>query len=968
MVAFVAVLAALTTGPSALAGSPAGAPAVSIARVTDVNTDFSARVHFGFDPEKRFTATLNGHNVTGQFEPSIGRTRIAALAPDDGLRHGLDTLRIVGVGSDGHRAQATLRFRISPARPLAAAPDARTVAGHSVSISPRASLRAAGGARLTYRWQLMRGPRGSHARTRTTARGALRFKPRRPGTYRLRLVAATSGRPGSRASDTVIVRATPLMTPIGLPVTMHTTINGHWANKIGADNLLYGGHNVLAAIYDRTTFEQLQVLKLSGSANSANTLSNAISSWQSNKNVAAGVLVFLSTKFGASGIDDAAYNKIIASLGGSAINSSDNVIGWSVIGVPGTSAGTAWEHAYGGYIKGYVQLDNYLHFAFLAPSYGQFATQYQSSSSGGMLNNTMQVSESGFAPTPLYSDQFPAQPLTAPSSCPGAGGFQVVELDGRYLARRAGDVHNKTFFTNSCNANADFQQLTAMNQFLGQAITNQQPDLVLIQSLGKNPHDTSSQLTDQWLAIGAQILTLGGSERIFDELTGPYAFAGGNELPSHAGLPATGFDSTSYLTGSLAYGRDAVYYPASAAANAFADSQLEQIVYQQSTPWPHSSKPGEQDALVYLTQQLDSRYSGPFAGSACYPNNPQSPNLRAEYCDTTITNWGYWAGRVSHLAKTFPSGQGFTSPVWQKVTKEIKYEMGLVPRPLAIAAALAQPFAETSGPNSAEVQNIATRLSHSISPPSSPFTAFLVGLAGDALNAASFLPIEESSFGTATGVLAAAMYLGGDLLATPTGDPALKVTLTAQQLEQNVASMYLDAASEFSHYADIIETDYGKLKAVASSSQFAIGSAQMTALVYSLRLGVAQWAYQTLFRVTYPKLWILPPTSHNGPGTTPQQWVCYAPSEVVFPFHNEPAQGWLSTSSSRYSYPLVLAVGGSWSAPENAPTPSAGLINSAFAAPSDDTNGNPITYGLNRDDFFNDNYGYANPHDAGIDC
>ena len=153
-------------------------------------------------------ATLNEHNVSRQFRPYIGRTRIAALAPDDGLRHGLNTLTVIGVANDGRKAQATLRFRISPARVLAAAPDAQTVAGHSLSISPRASLRAEGGARLTYRWQLLRAPRGSRARPRTTAGGALRFAPQRPGTYRFRLVAVTSGRPASRASDTVTVPAT----------------------------------------------------------------------------------------------------------------------------------------------------------------------------------------------------------------------------------------------------------------------------------------------------------------------------------------------------------------------------------------------------------------------------------------------------------------------------------------------------------------------------------------------------------------------------------------------------------------------------------------------------------------------------------------------------------------------------------------------------------------------------------------
>jgi hypothetical protein len=173
IVGVISALAALASAPSALADGAAGAGfpvgrvarahAVSIAQVANVNSDFSARVHFRFDPDARFMATLNEHNVSRQFRPYIGRTRIAALAPDDGLRHGLNTLTVIGVANDGRKAQATLRFRISPARVLAAAPDAQTVAGHSLSISPRASLRAEGGARLTYRWQLLRAPRGSRA-------------------------------------------------------------------------------------------------------------------------------------------------------------------------------------------------------------------------------------------------------------------------------------------------------------------------------------------------------------------------------------------------------------------------------------------------------------------------------------------------------------------------------------------------------------------------------------------------------------------------------------------------------------------------------------------------------------------------------------------------------------------------------------------------------------------------------------
>jgi hypothetical protein len=168
---------------------------------------------------RRLRATLNGHSILPHLSRRHRGVRSLIASPNYGLRYGPNVLRVSARrGGKGPRRTRTVRFRVRADRPLAAAGIDRVAAagdrlrlvGTKSKLHPSARRR---GARLRYRWSIVRAPGGRRGAAASAAK--LRHPtsptpvviPGATGAFTLQLtVTAPDGEVGS---DLVNVRADP---------------------------------------------------------------------------------------------------------------------------------------------------------------------------------------------------------------------------------------------------------------------------------------------------------------------------------------------------------------------------------------------------------------------------------------------------------------------------------------------------------------------------------------------------------------------------------------------------------------------------------------------------------------------------------------------------------------------------------------------------------------------------------------
>jgi hypothetical protein len=182
-------------------------------------TSVRVRLHRAISHETVLGMWLNGHAVTAAAGRSGLRTWTASLSASQWLRYGTNRLRVRVIQHRPARWTELQRtFTIKRTRPLAAAGwDEYDRAGQAVQLNGSRS-RVFDGARLRYRWRIVRQPRGSRVRLRNPGRVRLSFVPRRTGTYTLALkvtrqptgktVPLTPIGPAS-SSDRLTITATP---------------------------------------------------------------------------------------------------------------------------------------------------------------------------------------------------------------------------------------------------------------------------------------------------------------------------------------------------------------------------------------------------------------------------------------------------------------------------------------------------------------------------------------------------------------------------------------------------------------------------------------------------------------------------------------------------------------------------------------------------------------------------------------
>ena len=161
----------------------------------DFNRSRGARVTFRpSTPIAQINVRLNGRNVSKQFREGTPLRRDVLLGASDGLRHGVNRLRIRAHTHHGAFVKLGRNFRVARGTTIAGAgPDQAVLAGQIATLNGKASRKALQPngrpkkRHLRYNWKLIRRPEGSEARLVGAGKQRPEIQTDLPGTYLVKL-------------------------------------------------------------------------------------------------------------------------------------------------------------------------------------------------------------------------------------------------------------------------------------------------------------------------------------------------------------------------------------------------------------------------------------------------------------------------------------------------------------------------------------------------------------------------------------------------------------------------------------------------------------------------------------------------------------------------------------------------------------------------------------------------------------
>ncbi len=930
------------------------------------------------DTADHFVVRLNGRSITRSFSRFTTKLQSIPLAPDEGLRFGVNTFSVRAALANGHFLRKTIRFRISSSRPLASAGrDRRARAGDTITLSGARTLSRQGSADL--RWRIKQAPKGAKASLRRSSATRPVLKLGRPGTYKIELSATAKGR---RGSDVVTVSTLPNVPPIGASVrTLAPQAGGGYAIEIARNCIgstascgkivspFTDQHPVQILILNRSDLSLFRQIPLTSSqldAAAALGILNSIAGSGSQVDY----IAILAAQPGAAAYSG--YKLAVAELTGSQPDLSETA-GWSAIGVPnenfdsannvtgfvndGTNP-TPMMSAVQGELTGNFSFDPVEQVMSYNPSQ---AIGYQTSTASSTA--TQNVMEIGNA-------SYPSGALSA--GC--TGGFQLVTLRSTTLTAPASLPVNQTFDSNCTNAglaevgllNLD---LAIQNAAIASPTDADGPLLVFLQSIGTAfPSSPSAPIFIAASAIAAQIETLGGTGDTFmTAINTPakgYALAGGTTLQREAPPLARPYTfaaeasdlqpgSSTTLSGLLQLSRFSHFQVKSGSPTTNRIGRLNAIAYQAPTAWPSGSTKSQKNALKYISEHYDLEYS---PSSSCY--KPAVPDVRFEYCDLNAPWGNLLANLPSH--KWSASDCGCLESDWKSMRKELPKEIRSVQRVYKYVGLIQEIYGTGSSESAIlGVKQIATDVNNAINPPpGSGAGGWWSDLVANLANGLSVLAPEDSTLESVSDAVSALAYLGEDALTVPDGSSTLGqiVSTEASDLPQQAADRYRAASLNFGHFGDMIVTDSGKLAAVAASPDIQLDEDALTDSAGQMMVGVYRFAYKQMLSSAYNTL-SLAPNTNTPDATTVPAYGCEEnpgdPKTLMFPFDDAGPGAWtalqrngpnLSVFGNVAPWFLVWGKKGDTSV-FGVPTPPQSVVGNLTPAITFDANGIPQTLG-----------------------
>lgn len=944
------------------------------AKVVKQSTRYLAQIKLSA-PADHFAVRLNGRSITGRFSPLTTKQQSMPLAPEEGLRFGVNTLTVTAARSNGRFLRRTIRFRATRSRPLASAGrDRRVRAGDSVRLSAKHTLPGSG--KLGLRWRVKSTPKGSRATLLHPTSPRPMLKVSRPGEYKIELAASRGGR---RGTDVTTVSAQPNVPPLGASVnTLAPQAGGGYAIEVGANCI--GGSAacgkivspytadkpVQIMVLDRSTLSLVRTIPLSGSQTDALAAIAILNSLAGTGNQVDYICI-LGAMPGAEAYPG--YKLAVSELTGSTPDLGSNG-GWSAIGIPNQNLDSANNvtgmtnsdanptfGAVTGNLSGYFSFDAVEQIYSFNVSQ---AREYQTSTAASTATqNTMNIDGVSYQSAPLSA------------GC--TGGFQLVTLRGSTLTPTTTLPVNQTFDSNCSNVGLAEIGLLNLDAAIQAAATASPtgadgPLVVFLQSIGSAfaPSPTTPSIIAA-SAISEQIESLGGTADTFMTATnkpaGGYALAGGStftreapELTRSLTFAPEASDlqtgSAAMLSGLLSLSRFGHFQPSSGAPTSSRNGALNDIAYQAPTPWPYSSTQSQKNALKYISNHYNIQYS---PASSCY--KPVTPDVRFEYCDLNAP----WSSLLADLpTKAWTSSCGCKKEDWGHLRKQIPAEIRSVQRVYKFVTLVQKIYGTGSGESTyLGVKKIATDVNNAINPPPRSDTGgWWSDLVANVANALSVLAPEDSALEKVSEAVSAIAYLGEDALTTPQGSSTLGqiVKTEAADLPTQSADRYRAASLNFGHFGDIVVTDWGKLSAVAASTTIQLDSNTLAGSSGSMMVGAYRFAYKRMLSVAYDTL-SLPPNTNTPSATTAPEYGCEQnpgdPKTLMFPFSSAGPAAWTSMQRNGPSLPvfgnvapwmLVWGKKGQTSV-FGVPTPPQKLVENLFPKITFDANGNPLTLG-----------------------
>jgi hypothetical protein len=851
------VLAVAAFAPAVLA--PAAADAASARRDRAALTTTSVRlgtktapvlVAIRVRPTAEVEVRVNGRRPDAPLQDAGGNRRILPLTARDGVRQGVNRLRIRATLPGGTYDVERRSFRIDRAHPIADAGDDHA---HTIGSPLRLGVRRAGlmaapsGGRTSRRWRIVRQPSGARATLRDARSARPTLQAPRTGTYVVRMTARGE-RPDAVSHDTAVVTVRPDDPPLGVAIRTLAPDSGSTSQAAvwidGQPAPATGDRNgIFVVVLERATRRIVESGTTPRHGGGIVQLSAIAKNWDLNNRY---MMIVAAPRGVQKGGESDAMRGVLRQLGvrlEDADRRSLEASGpFSVIGVPGAPEGTAWtlfDRAHptadgaptAGELSGLLQVNRLTDtYDFVDPHH----PTYDSSVGDDAQTNVIRFNGR------TYSASLPT----------GVSGFHVVMVYPNLVVRDRGAFPTTTA--------ADQTRFAAELKLV--ADDGGQP-LTFVQSIG-----TPKGQTFQWNAVTDQLVRLGGNRLVINALDGradsTYALFGRVELRRIAPESSGKSGGAGQLAGGIARTRAWRWEPAVADDLGTLDTSLIELAYQAPTSFPALDTPGERAAMKWIVQQL--RFC-PARDTAC---DRQPATLRYYYWDGWSANWNTKLTLLTELTRV-PERADFDAGDLTRVRDQLKREVAAVTDVKEYVEKLQRPLSRSQGGSLKELEDATRNLLSDLNPP--PGSSTVTNLFG-LLDAIATSAGEKADRG---GAASASTLLGGlsgvmslvSFLSRP-GDPydlGAEVRTTSDRLAGELIDRLEYSESALTGIGLLLVSDYGKLMTADAKvdNEWRI-PADTTPAVRVLKRAARGWVMSTLVPTAYPYLVRATPPGRRG--------------------------------------------------------------------------------------------------------
>ena len=559
----------------------------------------------------RLRARLNGVRVDSRFKVERGQTHVASLSASDGLRFGRNRLRVLAFDLDGTHHQISRTIRVPRSRPLAGGGRDRAVfAGRRVRLNAGRSRPAGRSSRLSYRWEVVRAPRGSSPALSSARSARPSLRTDLHGTYRVRLTLTERPRgrgrtllAASSSSDVIEVSASPEVPPLGVPIEINVAGQGSIAIDYPGDDqptvIPMESAQYTVMVIDRQTLNILDGgIQTVHEGDEGAFRDGPLERYEGDPTKMFVVACGCNSPFATPDLKN--LNELLGAIGANPIATTSVLPGFmlAAIGIPGTKPGQAYQNvtlveAGEGEISLAGRLTRDTAGADLDPTTPSSATTATPAAASATTLSTSYT----FAPTEYVPYSLDPDGSRVTLGCtqqttyceeetldpPGGPGFSVAVFDARTLESEG----SQSFSAESSVQDSQMAEMAVFLEPYASADLNVNEDfLIFVWSVG-GPAPSSPS----WGSVGAQIRSLGGNIHNFNtfnpanQASGPanYAVVGGPGVEAQQFVGGSA-ETPLQMSGILARGNNWLFAPQVSDPLGAFDFSLLEIAYQPTTP------------------------------------------------------------------------------------------------------------------------------------------------------------------------------------------------------------------------------------------------------------------------------------------------------------------------------------------------------------------------------------------------